>query len=384
MDYVLLLELVKKGHEQERIKKTFRILFLKLILLLLAMLSHVLRLLSATVLFSATIANPVPMAARDISGQSMGVRLANGLNTSNWMKAFPNLALTQMILFGSHDAGASTETPPIVFGRYCAATQDATIEDQLNYGARYLDLRLCKKQVSRKLKLCHGLIQFGTFEDAINAIDRFTTSNPSEKVVIDIAPNWQTFLRRDEAFHDEIFNEEIQVLLPKLITNRTMLTQPVGSYKQQIAFIRRNGYVRRAWAKCGDEFHKLTVDGDGLIVSAWPDKQNENDVLAGLYAMNALEPQPLSFPANQIPVPVIGCAPTYGWARSIRSCFTGLWRTSGPESHWVMESILTKALENTSTTLQGWLTLDAISPITANGLDMAIKLMERLSRAQMS
>ena len=121
-----------------------------------------------------------------------------------WMKdleCLNNVSLSDIILPGSHDAGAfklySTEISPIApeintcLFKYCcccvvqnfAIAQTGTLYDQLCCGSRYLDLRVTydmKKRILRTEHSLYGLPLLTLFQQ----IAKFIKENPSEIVIL--------------------------------------------------------------------------------------------------------------------------------------------------------------------------------------------------------
>ena len=74
------------------------------------------------------------------------------LNAQNWMSVIDDKTnLADISMPGTHDSAATY----VAFG-IKARCQDKTIPEQLNCGARFLDIRLCEE--SGKLKLVHNFI----------------------------------------------------------------------------------------------------------------------------------------------------------------------------------------------------------------------------------
>lgn len=57
-------------------------------------------------------------------------------------------------------------------------TQDLTFTQQLNYGARYLDLRV-KCNPGEAIGLYHGTVYLGPFSKATAPIETFMRANPT-------------------------------------------------------------------------------------------------------------------------------------------------------------------------------------------------------------
>ena len=84
--------------------------------------------------------------------------------------------LNHMVIPGTHDAGCNNMMP-------LARTQGHDIIDQLNGGARYLDLRVTTK--GDDLVIFHGPIKGQSFGKVLNEINKFIDTNPTEFIILD-------------------------------------------------------------------------------------------------------------------------------------------------------------------------------------------------------
>lgn len=132
----------------------------------------------------------------------------------NWMRNLPESAkqrkMNQFVLPGTHDSGAYqmklSKTPKgklgkiatlINIGRFLGAksvvkdftlTQHYNFSDQLNLGARYLDLRLCFNEKEKKYYISHSFA-CTPLEDALSQIKQFMDSHPEEIIMLQIQPD---------------------------------------------------------------------------------------------------------------------------------------------------------------------------------------------------
>lgn len=110
------------------------------------------------------------------------VRLPSG-NKSNaaWMKSLSDgTSLSRISLPGTHDSGATLSLLDSA-----GKCQDTSIAEQLNFGARFLDIRL--KSVGDQLSLYHGFIdQELTFSKVLAECYDFLTRNPSETIIMSV------------------------------------------------------------------------------------------------------------------------------------------------------------------------------------------------------
>jgi 1-phosphatidylinositol phosphodiesterase len=100
---------------------------------------------------------------------------------NNWMSGLNgSLPLTQFSIPGTHDSGAQYE--PVSGTAKC---QNLTIGDQLNAGVRFLDIRC--REINNAFAIHHGSIyQNMNFDDVLNAVTAFLSSNPSECVIMSV------------------------------------------------------------------------------------------------------------------------------------------------------------------------------------------------------
>lgn len=100
---------------------------------------------------------------------------------SNWMGALDeNQKLTAFTIPGTHDSGARYET----FSG-TAICQKLSIDDQLDAGVRYLDIR--GRHYNNTFEIHHGVVyQKINFTDVLNSCKSFLTKNPSETVIMSL------------------------------------------------------------------------------------------------------------------------------------------------------------------------------------------------------
>ena len=118
------------------------------------------------------------------SGKSyrFSLRLRKLIDTklNNWMQDIEdNRLVCKMSIPGTHDTGAYS-------GSLGVKTQDKNIEQQLNSGIRFFDIRLVLKD--GVLKLCHGSHIFDTtfVGDVLKTTVEFLKEHPSETVIMTI------------------------------------------------------------------------------------------------------------------------------------------------------------------------------------------------------
>jgi 1-phosphatidylinositol phosphodiesterase len=100
---------------------------------------------------------------------------------NNWMKTLSgNLSLSELSIPGTHDSGALYEPIPGT-----AKCQTMTIDEQLNAGVRFLDIRC--RHLDNAFVIHHGVVyQRANFDNVIDTAARFLKANPSECVIMSI------------------------------------------------------------------------------------------------------------------------------------------------------------------------------------------------------
>jgi 1-phosphatidylinositol phosphodiesterase len=117
-----------------------------------------------------SVATPFMMAATPLSAIAAG---------NNWLSSFSNnLYVSQLSIPGTHDSGAQSE--PVSGTAKC---QNLSINDQLNAGVRFLDIRC--RHVNDAFVIHHGSVYENmNFDDVLNATIGFLNSNPTECVIM--------------------------------------------------------------------------------------------------------------------------------------------------------------------------------------------------------
>ncbi|CAF0720979.1 unnamed protein product [Brachionus calyciflorus] len=99
-------------------------------------------------------------------------------SNTNWMSMLPdNLSILNISIPGTHNSASRTS------GNYFVKCQSLTIEQQLNAGIRFLDLRL--RHIENVFALHHDIIFLKLFfGDVLNLIENFLIKNPTETILI--------------------------------------------------------------------------------------------------------------------------------------------------------------------------------------------------------
>jgi len=111
--------------------------------------------------------------------QTLAISITARQDPSNWMAGLPdNLLLSQLTIPGTHDSASLYNGASLGF----AKTQDLHLDEQLNLGVRYFDIRL-----NKDLDVFHGPIyQRLNFSDVMNICTSFLRNNPGETILVSI------------------------------------------------------------------------------------------------------------------------------------------------------------------------------------------------------
>ena len=106
---------------------------------------------------------------------------SNNTDYSKWMSSLNDTTLIRNInMPGSHDTMALYS-----IGDLAGQCQSLSLEDQLNLGVRFLDIRL--KEDKNELKAVHGFVdQRASFASIAKTIETFMQNNPSEMIIMSI------------------------------------------------------------------------------------------------------------------------------------------------------------------------------------------------------
>lgn len=125
----------------------------------------------------------VALGATAFVASSLSFLRVPSKNATNaeWMKTIADgESLTHISIPGTHDSGATLS----LFDS-AGKCQDASITEQLNFGARFLDIRL--KAVGDELHLYHGAVdQEKTFASVLDASYSFLDAHPSETILMSV------------------------------------------------------------------------------------------------------------------------------------------------------------------------------------------------------
>ena len=107
-----------------------------------------------------------------------------GANSNDWMsKIDANKKLRNVVLPGTHNSASSTISKWSLFSGV-AVCQNLSIYQQLNAGARYLDVRVCGHK--NDIITCHGIVKGGKLADVLDEVEVFLYDNPKEFIIFEI------------------------------------------------------------------------------------------------------------------------------------------------------------------------------------------------------
>lgn len=178
-----------------------------------------------------------------ISGKSyrFSLRLRKLIDTklNNWMQDIEdNRLVCKMSIPGTHDTGAYT-------GNAWVKTQDKNIEQQLNSGIRFFDIRLVHD--NGILKLCHASVIFhdrNLVDNVLKTTVEFLKEHPSETVIMTI--------KRDHDLDDDGGIKYRGALQKALEGDRTLTPYMVKSFRSdftlgdlrgKMLIISRDGWI---------------------------------------------------------------------------------------------------------------------------------------------
>lgn len=147
-----------------------------------------------------------------ILGSTIGIYIASmtcfrsysqeNLSLKTWMKDVKDeTKVNEIVIPGSHDAGTYGMS-------WLGATQHLTIEEQLNLGVRYFDLRVNK--VNNDYLIFHSILNGTKFDPILDSIVKFIEDNPSETLLLD----FQHFKNGSEEY---VYHEVTNKLKNKLV-----------------------------------------------------------------------------------------------------------------------------------------------------------------------
>ena len=129
----------------------------------------------------ASIVSAITLVAAGLGFTGALKQKSKNTDYSNWMKDLNDVTLLRNInMPGSHDTMALYSIADLA-----GQCQSLSLEDQLNLGVRFLDIRL--KEDKNELKAVHGFIdQRASFGSITETIEKFIKDNPSEMIIMSV------------------------------------------------------------------------------------------------------------------------------------------------------------------------------------------------------
>lgn len=189
--------------------------------------------------------------------------------TKDWLKNVDdNVYINQLNLPGSHDSAAYNI--PLSFKTRC---QEEDIDKQLEFGIRYLDVRLKEKKTG--LVLSHGFVtclnekgKDYTFKEFLEKCNEFIKKNPTEFIILNI---------KDEKISKEAseFSKDVEKEVKNVINSEKLYTE---ENIPKLSDVRGKIIIARRYK------------GDGLFGARITWKQQDSEVVdKNLYEINSNE-----------------------------------------------------------------------------------------------
>ena len=168
---------------------------------------------------------------------------------ADWMKGLDdNLSLREVNMPGSHDTMALYSIADLA-----GQCQSLSLEEQLNLGVRFLDIRL--KEENNKLKVVHGFVdQKATFKQVTEVVETFLSKHTNEFLIMSIKEEaaasssslsfedcLKTYLGSDKYLKDTLLPEKVgdvrgKVVLLSRYQNSTIGVPAYSEWKDSTSF----------------------------------------------------------------------------------------------------------------------------------------------------
>jgi hypothetical protein len=111
-------------------------------------------------------------------------RCIGSSKNNDWMsKLDASKKLRDVVIPGTHNSASSTISKWSLFSGV-AKCQNMTVYQQLNQGARYLDMRVCGREDD--IVTCHGIVKGVKLSDVVDEVKAFLCDNQNEFVIVEI------------------------------------------------------------------------------------------------------------------------------------------------------------------------------------------------------
>ena len=233
-----------------------------------------------------------------VSSSASSSSLISSPILENWMEKFADWRIIDIpIIPGTHHSGVNNprkKTSQPVWG--WAKTQDIGIEEQLHIGVRFFDLRIRVIIKTGEVMISHGLTSDTSLEDALEVINSYLESHPSEGVLLYIrADKWHGIDKDSSDLLTKVLQKasirlcaldkkegQLNELRMKHLAGKAMLIAPEGTLSVSLPHISPNclqycdiwqensiedakskidQYMKKRPVKNGDEFGGVALDG---------------------------------------------------------------------------------------------------------------------------
>ena len=160
-------------------------------------------------------------------------------DAENWMKFLnDSVLITDLSIPGSHNSCSYNTS--LSFSK----CQTRSLEEQLKYGVRYLDLRFVYRNGT--LVMYHGYDNLGmTFEQCLETVKRFLDEHPSETILLRLQREKKGGKVTDEMYYDAIVAAFEKTGLP-LIDTTDSATAKLGNLRGKALVIEYNNMKQNA------------------------------------------------------------------------------------------------------------------------------------------
>lgn len=217
---------------------------------------------------------------------------------NSWMSDIAdNTPVWQLSIPGTHDSGSR-------HGGDSVANQVMTIDQQLNSGIRYLDIRV--RHIDNAFAIHHSFVyQKLNFDDVMKQATAFLTANPREIVFMRVRDEYEGTNNTRQI--SETFGEYIKKYRPwvkESLRNQNIANTPVKELRGKIYFLFDNVRPMTSFNVDGTELNQVNMQDDFNVTTNWDlyDKWGkvknfvEKEKSAHAFSINHLSASGGSFP----------------------------------------------------------------------------------------
>ncbi|WP_224552791.1 phosphatidylinositol-specific phospholipase C [Pectobacterium versatile] len=190
------------------------------------------------------------------------------LGLTDWMSSIPdNTSLNKMSIPGTHDSCTYTYTNAVKKG--WVRTQNWSIEDQLNNGIRFLDLRCSIKNSSDCIIwMYHGEYDLNIkLTDVLSICKVFLEKHPLETILLSIQKEYNSYRGITDSEFRDCFNSNIRGY-EQYIWQQSRTPKLVDVRKKMVIVSRVNGLDGLQWDQM-----KIEDYSDGEIFTNYPNEK---------------------------------------------------------------------------------------------------------------